>query len=83
MHISLMLKKIKALHLWPLISQDSELLPVLTIRLELTGSEVLFNPSLDENSASSSVQESAEGWLNDFLERGNGVRPVDEDVKVI
>lgn len=53
------------------------------IRLELTGSEVLFNPSLDENSASSSVQESVEGWLNDFLERGNGVRPVDEDVKVI
>ena len=58
------------------------MLPILTIRLELTGSQVLFNPSLDENSASSSVQESVEGWLNDLLGRGDAVRPVDEDLKV-
>ena len=62
--------------------QDSEVLPILTIRLELTGSQVLFNPSLDDKSASSSVQESVEGWLNDFLGRGDFVRPVDEDLKV-
>ena len=43
---------------------------------------MLFNPSLDENSATSSVQESVEGWLNDFLGRGDLVRPVDEDLKV-
>ena len=43
---------------------------------------MLFNPSLDENSASSSVQENVEGWLNDFLERGDAVRPLDEDLKV-
>lgn len=65
-----------------IIIQDSELLPILTIRLELTGSQVLFNPSLDESSASSSVQESVEGWLDDFLGRGDAVRPVDEDLKV-
>lgn len=63
------------------MSQDPELLPILVIRLELTGSQVLFNPSLDENSASSSVQENVEGWLNDFLERGDAVRPLDEDLK--
>lgn len=56
--------------------------PILTIRLELTGSQVLFNPSLDDKSASSSVQESVEGWLNDFLGRGDSVRPLDEDLKV-
>lgn len=56
--------------------------PILTIRLELTGSQVLFNPSLDDKSASSSVQESVEGWLNDFLGRGDCVRPLDEDLKV-
>jgi len=54
----------------------------LTIRLELIGAQVLFNPSLDEHSASSSVQESVEGWLNDFLSRGDLVRPLDEDLKV-
>ena len=54
----------------------------MTIRLELTGSQVLFNPSLDDKSASSSVQESVEGWLNDFLGRGDSVRPLDEDLKV-
>lgn len=58
------------------------MLPILTIRLELTGSQVLFNPSLDDKSASSSVQESVEGWLNDFLGRGDCVRPLDEDLKV-
>lgn len=58
------------------------MLPILTIRLELTGSQVLFNPSLDDTSASSSVQESVEGWLNDFLGRGDSVRPLDEDLKV-
>lgn len=55
----------------------------MTIRLELTGSQVLFNPSLDDKSASSSVQESVEGWLNDFLGRGDSVRPLDEDLKVM
>ena len=65
-----------------MILQDSEVHPILTIRLELTGSQVLFNPSLDDKSASSSVQESVEGWLNDFLGRGDSVRPLDEDLKV-
>ncbi|XP_066025345.1 uncharacterized protein [Pocillopora verrucosa] len=63
------------------MSNDSEVLPILTIRLELTGSQVLFNPSLDDKSASSSVQECVEGWLNDFLGRGDFVRPVDEHLK--
>ncbi|XP_020627063.1 dynein beta chain, flagellar outer arm-like isoform X2 [Orbicella faveolata] len=63
------------------MSQDAEVHPILTIRLELTGSQVLFNPSLDDKSASSSVQESVEGWLNDFLGRGDSVRPLDEDLK--
>ena len=65
-----------------MILQDSEVHPILTIRLELTGSQVLFNPSLDDKSATSSVQESVEGWLNDFLGRGDSVRPLDEDLKV-
>ena len=65
-----------------MILQDSLVPPILTIRLELTGSQVLFNPSLDDKSASSSVQESVEGWLNDFLARGDSVRPLDEDLKV-
>ena len=65
-----------------MILQDSEVPPILTIRLELTGSQVLFNPSLDDKSASSSVQESVQGWLNDFLGRGDSVRPLDEDLKV-
>ena len=58
------------------------MLPILTIRLELSGSELLFNPSLDEDSASLSVQECVDGWLNDFLSRGDAVRPVHEDLKV-
>ena len=64
------------------ILQDSDVHPILTIRLELTGSQVLFNPSLDDKSASYSVQESVVGWLNDFLGRGDSVRPLDEDLKV-
>ena len=56
--------------------------PILTIRLELSGSQVVFNPKLDENDATSSVQEYVEAWIEEFLKRADMVKPFEPGLKV-
>ena len=65
------------------LRQSPGFIPLLTIRLELVGSQVRFNPTLDESSSSRSVQESVQRWLDDFVNRGELITPVDSETKVL
>ena len=64
------------------LQEADDLTPVLTIRLELSGSQVVFNPKLDEDDAAPSVQEYVERWIGDFLKRGDMVKPLQPGLKV-
>lgn len=57
-------------------------MPVITIRLELSGSQVVFQPKLDEQDATFSVQEFFYGWIEDILKRGHIVKPIESGLKV-
>ncbi|KAL5020323.1 hypothetical protein ScPMuIL_003215 [Solemya velum] len=56
------------------MAEDEELLPILTIRLELIDNRVSFRPPLDQNTSIISVQELVQGWLDGFLARGKLVK---------
>ena len=43
---------------------------------------MVFNPTLDQDDASSSVQEYIEKWIEDFLKRGDMVKPLETGLKV-
>lgn len=62
--------------------QEDNQVPVLTVRLELSGSQVVFNPKLNEDDATPSVQEYFERWIEDYLKRGDMVKPLEPGLKV-
>jgi hypothetical protein len=43
---------------------------------------VVFHPKLDEDDATSSVQEYVEGWIEEFLKRADMVKPFEPGLKV-
>ena len=49
---------------------QDEIVPILTIRLELIENEVAFRPPLDQSTSYTSVQETIRQWLDSFLARG-------------
>ncbi|EDO43528.1 predicted protein [Nematostella vectensis] len=73
-----MLNQIVTANIAQVSFEDNSSVPILTIRLELIGPQVLFNPTLDENTASLSVQEAVQNWLKDFLGRGDQIKPLDD-----
>jgi hypothetical protein len=43
---------------------------------------VVFHPKLDEDDATSSVQEYVESWIEEFLKRADMVKPFEPGLKV-
>ncbi|KAL3885754.1 hypothetical protein ACJMK2_025795 [Sinanodonta woodiana] len=57
------------------MSEDDEnVIPILTIRLELIDNRVAFRPPLDQSTSVVSVQELVYQWLEGFLARGKLVK---------
>lgn len=44
---------------------------------------MVFRPKLDENDATSSVQEVVETWVEEFLKRAHMVKPFEAGLKVL
>ncbi|XP_075240849.1 dynein beta chain, ciliary-like isoform X3 [Convolutriloba macropyga] len=50
--------------------------PLLVIKLALVDGRLGFKPPLDESSDERSVQETAEEWMTQFLNRGSYIQPI-------
>lgn len=60
----------------------SDVLPILTVSLELVDNSVTFTPPLDETSSRDSVSEVIRQWLADYLARGRLVQMISGKVRV-